>query len=87
MTPEQNARLKQGRLTQIASQELIPLYMDRREAIINRIISKYKQSNGEGSFLAEAAELSLLYDMTQQLIQSNQETGVLEEKYNAHTQR
>lgn len=84
MTPEQNARLKQGRLTQIASQELVPIYMDRREAIINRIISKYKQ-NGEGTFLAEAAELSLLHDMTQQLIQSNQETTYLEEKHNAHT--
>lgn len=71
-------KLNNHRLIQAGANHVLPILRKRRDAVMARIVSRYK--NNEREFVGEAAELCVLLDLEMQLKQNESNLNNLEER-------
>lgn len=82
MTEGDLEKLNQGRLLREASQHLLPLLQEMKDAVLSRIVIAHRA--GEQALLpAAAAELSVIESLRTKINRNNQETARREENFNA----
>lgn len=77
MTPDEHAKLNQGRALRMSMPALLPVLKSMRENTINQILANYKEGV---PYDTKVAELSVIKELEAKIQRTENETTYLEEK-------